>query len=1217
MDATTQDEDVLQDLLVMSPLPPSSPLTPLGLSAESSSSDGEDDPLLKGLSASLSNTNYNADHSTRHAAEAAARSSVQVPPSPLFSTSHTASRAIPSSPHTPVASRTTVSLGLESSGPLWSTPIVGSPETKKRISRAKGQKQRKKTRQRVNEERDEVVAANAAYHAAIAAQTTEAALGNINRDDFADAPGEQPQTPEDVQEQVAEPNVSRTDVFQQALALLRAHGLTWGDLVLYVSDPAAKKGKERFKGMFETPGRVEQVLTYWSSSANSRTGRRAMHSWVMEYVRKKITHEGICATRDGVLQSSRIPMDEAFVTNFSLSRIHAHLAKLCPIMTVLLREFAMTRRQIKTLTDETAARNALRIGSALMTLLAERSQKNSYGRHIIGLYLYASGAQRQNLSVLSRIGLCSSYTSIAGTSVARKVTAPESSPASSSSESGASDSQSESSSEDKSESSSESESGSSSESESESSSESESESTSDSDDPGKPESLDFARSGRVGDEPASDQRATPDGRDPEHPTQQARPSQSTSNTQVNVVDDIDQDVPDEGSIGVAHTDLTGAGLLRRLSEVCRGSARRQARIHELAHVYDNINWILRSAEQIVGRKDSIENGTCATVFPLYCAPRSDMQSSDLLNAFDAAPPLSRDDILLNTDETGLFTQMLEHNLLRIITSHGGDAFARFRTDVERTLPRTSECIPLHKTEVYPLPAMNIEEASIKGNADVLEAIFSELGHDLTSTKFTETVKLVFGDQLSIARIRSVINNRMGHDSFAKSFMYTAFAPGLFHYQMAAAHGLLETHWGDSSLGPHDPASLYWHNTILDRKPFVLSNRPPYRVGRDLIFHSLYGRAIHCLELVTACEDLDNYAENTTFEDLQKHVHEIVARFINPAVISKLRGARSREVVQADSEQATPLTQGDMVFENACLYLRDALVLREFNDAIKAGDSGRLVVLLKVLALTYRGSGRTKYAQETLYLIHNLEHVWPKPLRKIILNNWLVNTTGKPNHWYPVDMLQEHNIFWTKTIYNAQGSGASWEWLEMISPCITVLRQLVTSMNDALGSKQGTKHAPPDLTRDIQEIRRSLAEGHVYEIQPGRIIDSEKGIVPNVVAAGLSQLAGPLDEYNKTMMRLKKRRRRTSPLVGAQVTTAAPPSTAQDRRRSEPMAEPTNVDAADTAAEGIEEPARLQELYDDDESDEEETAGDWSPGNWLEHEQLFSLDEEDDVDPYLD
>ncbi|KAI0731532.1 hypothetical protein C8Q72DRAFT_823117 [Fomitopsis betulina] len=496
--------------------------------------------------------------------------------------------------------------------------------------------------------------------------------------------------------------------------------------------------------------------------------------------------------------------------------------------------------------------------------------------------------------------------------------------------------------------------------------------------------------------------------------------------------------------------------------------------------------------------------------------------------------------------------------------------------------------------------MNIEEASIKGNAQVLETIFSELGHDLSSSTFTDTVKLVFGDQHSVGRIRGVTSNRVGHDSLAKSLVHATFAPGFFHYQMTATFSVLETHWGNPSLGHHNPASLSWHNTLLDRKPFVLSSRPPYHVARDLIFHSLYGRVLHCLELVASCVSLDDYAENITFEELQGHIKKIVAEYVFTTAISELRSARQKENVNAkiDTGDALPTAEGDMVFENVCLFLRDALVLRELADAIKAGDSGRIIIILKVLALSYRGSGHTKYAQECLIVIHSLVHLWPKPLRAIILKNWLVNTSGKEGHWYPVDLLQEHNIFWTKTIYNTQGSGASWEWLEMILPCITILRQLVTSMNEALGSRQGSKHAPPDLRRDLQEIQRTLAEAHVYSIIPGRRLEGDKAVVPNVITIGLQRLAGPLAEYNRTFARQQVRRRRTQPLVGANTNVQLE------------AASSSSIATTPTVEEHIE----LHEGSDEEAGDE----GDVDHSASMDvGAPLFSLDEEEDVALYMD
>lgn len=70
----------------------------------------------------------------------------------------------------------------------------------------------------------------------------------------------------------------------------------------------------------------------------------------------------------------------------------------------------------------------------------------------------------------------------------------------------------------------------------------------------------------------------------------------------------------------------------------------------------------------------------------------------------------------------------------------------------------------------------------------------------------------------------------------------------------------------------------------------------------------------------------------------------------------------------------------MVYENAILFLRDSLISREFTDAVQAGDSGRVVPVLKVWALSFRGNGRTKYAYEMLHLIHNLKVVWPEEMK---------------------------------------------------------------------------------------------------------------------------------------------------------------------------------------------------------------------------------------------
>ena len=95
---------------------------------------------------------------------------------------------------------------------------------------------------------------------------------------------------------------------------------------------------------------------------------------------------------------------------------------------------------------------------------------------------------------------------------------------------------------------------------------------------------------------------------------------------------------------------------------------------------------------------------------------------------------------------------------------------------------------------------------------------------------------------------------------------------------------------------------------------------------------------------------------------------------------------------------------------------------------------------------------------------------------------------------------------------------------MISPCIDTLRKLAMEVNGSLSSHQGSKHASPDLTRDIGILMKSLHERGVYKVELGRKLTGKKAMVPNTVTAGLNSLVGPLNDYNDLFLRLQARRR---------------------------------------------------------------------------------------------
>ena len=93
----------------------------------------------------------------------------------------------------------------------------------------------------------------------------------------------------------------------------------------------------------------------------------------------------------------------------------------------------------------------------------------------------------------------------------------------------------------------------------------------------------------------------------------------------------------------------------------------------------------------------------------------------------------------------------------------------------------------------------------------------------------------------------------------------------------------------------------------------------------------------------------------------------------------------------------------------------------------------------------------------------------------------------------------------------------------------------------MGADQGVRHAPPDLTDDIQSLMDSLDEHTVYQIQKGRVLHNDDKVVPDVIAVGLHRLMEgmntPLKEYNTAFHRLQKHRS-MKPVSSSDIPTSA-------------------------------------------------------------------------------
>ena len=157
--------------------------------------------------------------------------------------------------------------------------------------------------------------------------------------------------------------------------------------------------------------------------------------------------------------------------------------------------------------------------------------------------------------------------------------------------------------------------------------------------------------------------------------------------------------------------------------------------------------------------------------------------------------------------------------------------------------------------------MEIEEASIVGNISMIEVIDRALGLDPKSPEYMKYVKILAGDQLTVAHQRAIANIRAGHESRAEAWKQVVMMPGISHSKIADSHCLLKTHFGKPNTGTCSPGDLTFHNTVLNRQPVVLTSLPTFRICRDLIMVSLYAHILHCLLHVSRKATLQEYTSS--------------------------------------------------------------------------------------------------------------------------------------------------------------------------------------------------------------------------------------------------------------------------------------------------------------------------------------------------------------------
>jgi hypothetical protein len=300
--------------------------------------------------------------------------------------------------------------------------------------------------------------------------------------------------------------------------------------------------------------------------------------------------------------------------------------------------------------------------------------------------------------------------------------------------------------------------------------------------------------------------------------------------------------------GISTSYTTVGKLLRRLTRSTQEEAHAIAKTRAFLLIYDNINRMRRAWDPELGQKDTVLNGTAATLV--------EIEDCDVEKALD--PQALKESIAkggranLNIDI--LHNRVDFHKLHSIFALHSLKFLAdeveglavhqqfiniRFRTTLQGHRMR-----PGRQSNIVPLQTSDINEGTTGGQKDVIDDLnLRQL--KLSEEELTKLMLILGGDQSTVEKLRTL--KRFLHDCTHGYSQYSWVLPliQLWHMGWADLERVLSTHWGpDSGDADGDISTFQAVNILLGRKVKDMK-RPDYYPAQHLIFDNLKLEILDC------------------------------------------------------------------------------------------------------------------------------------------------------------------------------------------------------------------------------------------------------------------------------------------------------------------------------------------------------------------------------------
>ncbi|KAE8226903.1 hypothetical protein CF326_g7639 [Tilletia indica] len=588
-------------------------------------------------------------------------------------------------------------------------------------------------------------------------------------------------------------------------------------------------------------------------------------------------------------------------------------------------------------------------------------------------------------------------------------------------------------------------------------------------------------------------------------------------------------------LGLCVSYMTILRIVKDLSKKAQQQTRSAILDKTKVHVfgYDNINWQQKVNNVGTSHTTSMKAATHGTIYEvdpstkLHEGPKHPVCHpqvfKDLLGE-DMPQPTTTPTSLLSAEDTNLMATLRkerdqmrkralpnhlqpadillgdadEEHIMLAILSHVRTAFLQRYPSIDfdpsdEPVPEPRQVWPhvLCKTKVIPLPVLDVDEGTTKGNLEVFKQYF-RFHLNIPDTFWKENVLFTSADVYSVEKLKHGQKIRQLDRSSQEFDRFSAQQPlaAPWHLMYAYMRCLFSTYGG-----PKDNASFISFRHLSERNGFrhLLSMPHNFHDGNRFLHFWFSAASVSILAKALRTHRQPSQ-ENESSQENDEPPQENEHQQDQSEPVRRAGTLRPEEAVRPSKglqEPEHPKDEFDDLDYDTFMRVSEEAVREMIGTgsadmhAIKNGDPGRMLVAMKQLVPRFQASGQHNYVAELLDILVTIRYELPPPLRAVMLASFLVNPKGRANTFTPIDHVQENFVFELKHSWPVGGTTKSLEYKSVIGSLLEVLSNLKMGFWKDLGiSGQNQEHSDKKRNATIDSLRVDFDRYAVFEWDAG-------------------------------------------------------------------------------------------------------------------------------------